>query len=172
MCELQHNNCTRREVESMSKYFCSGASVAAVAALLLISVSAIPASDSGTAALFDGKSLSGWHVQGGADWRVANGAIVGAAKNGAGGWLVLDKGYEDLALRLTFQCSGDCGVLLRRQSTEGGASGVYVPLAGEAAGKTFLQIALDGQGKETSRKVLLADRPRPRPTAICRSGPR
>jgi hypothetical protein len=147
---------------NMSKYSCCGAGVAAVAALLLISVAAMPASDPGTAALFDGKSLTGWHVQGGADWQVANGAIVGAAKNGAGGWLVLGKGYEDLVLRLTFQCNGDCGVLLRRQSTKGGgASGVYDPLAGEAAG-TLFQVALDGQGNETSRKVLLADRPRPR----------
>jgi hypothetical protein len=147
----------------MFKYSCWGAGGAVVAALLLTSVSAISASDSGTAALFDGKSLTGWHVQGGADWRVTNGAIVGVPKNGAGGWLVLSKGYEDLVLRLTFQCNGECGVLLRRRSTEGGgASGVYAPLAGEAAG-TLLQVALDGQGNETSRKPLtVAGNPRPR----------
>src|SRR5690242_476564 len=130
--------------------------------LLLFSFFFVISGQPATVSVFDGKGLSGWRAQGGADWRVADGQLTGTAKSAGGGWLVLDKSYEDLVLRLTFRCEGDCGVMLRRQSSEsGGASGVYVPFTGEAAGN-FLQVALDGQGNETGRKLLLADRPRPR----------
>ncbi len=60
---------------------------------------------SATVSIFDGKSLSGWHTQGGADWRIVGGQVAGSAK-GAGGWLVRDRGYEDVIVKVIYQCTG------------------------------------------------------------------
>ena len=48
-----------------------------------------------------------------------------------GGWLVLDKGYQDVAFYASFRCSGACktGVLLRAEKTADGMKGVYVSLS-------------------------------------------
>src|SRR3954447_4565358 len=61
----------------------------ATVAVLLSSLFVITG-NSATVPVFDGKSLSGWQVRGGADWRTAGGQIVGTAKGSGGGWLVLD----------------------------------------------------------------------------------
>src|SRR6185437_2069335 len=47
--------------------------------------------------VFSGSELTGWHTFGQADWRAENGEIVGKAHAGGnGGWLVLDKSYQDV----------------------------------------------------------------------------
>ncbi len=102
---------------------------------------------------FQGSSLTGWHALGQADWTATNGEIIGAPKSGDGGWLVLDKGYQDLELYTEFRCAGACtaGILLRAEKTpDGGLKGIYVQ-PGEA--NTF-EIALNAQGKEVSRAAL------------------
>ncbi len=81
--------------------------------------------------LFRGSSLSGWHTVGAADWRATNGAISGTPRGGSGGWLVLDKSYQDVEFYAEFRCTGPCdaGVLLRAEkSRDGGLKGVYVSL--------------------------------------------
>ena len=106
--------------------------------------------------IFDGKSLSGWHVQGRADWRAAGGQLAGTAKGSGGGWLVLDHGYEDLVLKLTYQCNNcQTGVLIRNAAPPAGGntSGLYVSLAGDDAA-TVYRISLDGQGNETARTLV------------------
>src|SRR5258708_5774369 len=74
-------------------------------------------------AVFKGSSLTGWHKLGQADWRAENGEIIGTPKE-SGGWLVLDKGYQDIAFYASFRCAGACqtGVLLRAEKTADGRS--------------------------------------------------
>lgn len=59
----------------------------------------------------DGTDTAVWHPQGFADWRVEKGEIVGAVRaSGGGGWLVRDRGYQDLAVKFSFRCTGDRAV--------------------------------------------------------------
>src|SRR2546421_8032493 len=103
--------------------------------------------------VFKGSSLTGWHKLGQADWRAENGEIIGTPKEN-GGWLMLDKGYQDIAFYAGFRCTGPCktGVLLRAEKTADGMKGIFVSLAdGDVAS---YQIALDASGKEVSRAKL------------------
>src|SRR5258708_38955185 len=79
---------------------------------------------------FNGSALTGWHQLGQADWRADHGEIVGTPKNPNGGWLVLDRGYQDVEVFASFHCTGACkaGVLLRAEKTADGMKGVYVSL--------------------------------------------
>ena len=72
------------------------------------------------APVFDGKTLAGWHPVGQADWRVENGEIVGTPKTPAGGWLVLDKSYQDTGFFASFRCAAGCktGVMLRAETPD------------------------------------------------------
>src|SRR6266550_3889944 len=103
--------------------------------------------------IFTGSSLTGWHTLGQADWRADNGEIIAAPKE-SGGWLMLDKGYQDIAFYGSFHCAGACqtGVLLRAEKTADGMKGIYVSLAGGEIGG--YDVILDAQGKETSRTPL------------------
>src|SRR4051812_37839581 len=72
---------------------------------------------------FRGSSLSGWHTMGPANWRAENGEITATPQTQEGGWLVLDKSYQDVKVYTEFRCTEDCnaGVLLRTEKTpEGG----------------------------------------------------
>ena len=77
-----------------------------------------------------GSTLAGWHVLGDADWKNQNGELVGTSKAGGnGGWLVMDKSFQDVQLYASYRCTGACtsGVILRAQKTpDGGMSGVCV----------------------------------------------
>jgi len=87
------------------------------------------------------------------DWRADNGEIIGAPKE-SGGWLMLDKGYQDIAFYASFHCGSACqtGLLLRAEKTADGMKGIYVSLAGGDIGG--YDVLLDAQGKETSRTPL------------------
>ena len=76
---------------------------------------------------FKGSALTGWHKFGASGWRAQNGEVIGDPKED-GGWLVLDKGFQDIAVHLSFQCAGACkpGVLLRTDKTAEGMKGVFV----------------------------------------------
>ena len=107
--------------------------------------------------LFNGTSLTGWKPVGAAQWRAANGQIVGTA-SGTPGLLTLEKSYQDVILRFSYQCTGcDAGVLLRNaassSSAPGTTSALYVALSGPDA-MTLWRVALDAQGKELSRQNL------------------
>jgi hypothetical protein len=114
-----------------------------------------------TAHPFDGTSLVGWHTLGAATWHAESGAIAASAKSGSGGWLILDKGYEDVILKFAFQCAScDGGVLLRNAPLDGAnTSGLYIPLSGPDAANLY-RVTLDGQGKELDRKLISARKPR------------
>ncbi|HXB72641.1 MAG TPA: FG-GAP-like repeat-containing protein [Candidatus Acidoferrales bacterium] len=104
-------------------------------------------------AVFKGSTLTGWHPLGQAGWRAENGEIIGMPRQG-GGWLVLDKAYQDIAFYASLRCSGACqtGVLLRADKTPEGLRGVYVSLnEGDVA---FYDVVLDAQGNELRRSKL------------------
>src|SRR5690349_4307935 len=81
---------------------------------------------------FKGSALTGWRVVGDAEWSAENGEIVGKAKPGGnGGWLVMEKRFQDVQLFLNYKCTGACksGVLLRaKKAADGGMTGVFVSL--------------------------------------------
>ena len=63
-------------------------------------------------------------------WRAENGEIIGTPKQPGGGWLVLDRPYQDVALYASFRCTGGCktGVLFRAEKTPEGMKGIYLSL--------------------------------------------
>jgi hypothetical protein len=102
---------------------------------------------------FAGSSLTGWRPIGDATWRAENGEIVATPKSG--GFLLLDRPYEDVAVVASFRCAASCstGVLLRAEQTaDGGMKGIFVSLSDKDLGS--YRITLDSRGTETSRERL------------------
>jgi Domain of Unknown Function (DUF1080)/FG-GAP-like repeat len=100
-------------------------------------------------------SLDGWHQLGRADWKAEKGEIVGQSNQG-GGWLVLDRSYQDVNLYAEYRCATGCitGVLLRAEKTaDGGMKGVFVSLGdttGDMENLAGCDIVIDAQGKIVS----------------------
>ncbi len=112
-----------------------------------------PAADFIPDNIFQGSSLAAWHVVGQADWKAQNGEITGTGRpGGKGGWLMLDKSYQDLQFFAQFRCTGECktGVLVRAQKTPTGYKGQFVSLSPDDLNS--YQVTLDNQGQELSRK--------------------
>jgi len=130
-------------------------SAAAVAAMVFNLQAADPANFRPDGS-FKGSALTGWRVVGDADWRAESGELIGKAKPGtAGGWLVMDKSFQDVQLYMSYKCTGDCrsGVLLRaKKSADGGMTGVFVSL--NQSDTNYYSVVLDATGKETSREQL------------------
>lgn len=105
--------------------------------------------------VFSGSALTGWTPLGAADWKAQNGEIVGTPKSPDGGWLVLNKAYQDVAFFSNVTCTAGCkaGVLLRAERTpDGGMKGIFVSLAeGDLASYA---VTLDAQGRTQQRKKL------------------
>ena len=51
-------------------------------------------------ATFKGSALTGWLELGEAAWHAKDGEITGTPKRESGGWLVLDRGYQDIVAKL------------------------------------------------------------------------
>jgi hypothetical protein len=103
---------------------------------------------------FKGSSLAGWHTLGQAQWRAENGELI--ANGAQGGWLVLDKSYQDVGFFASFRAAGGAkaGVLLRAEKTPEGMKGIFMSLTeGDVAA---YRVTLDSQGKELSREKLRA----------------
>jgi len=110
---------------------------------------------------FKGSTLTGWHVLGQADWRAQNGEIVGTVKPGGnGGWLMLDRSYQDVGFFANFRCTGGCktGIMFRAEKTAEGLKGIYVSLNEGDVAAYRVTMSLDG--KELHRDPL-----RPPPAA-------
>ena len=104
---------------------------------------------------FHGSSLDGWRPLGQASWHADNGEIVATPQAAEGGWLLLDKSYQDVNFYTEFRCTEKCdiGILLRAEKTpDGGWKGVYVQLSGESGA---YDVTLNSAGKETHRAPLL-----------------
>jgi hypothetical protein len=105
-----------------------------------------------------GSALTGWKAVGDADWKVQNGEIIGTPRaGGAGGWLVMEKGFEDVQLFTNYRCTGSCksGILLRAaKQADGGMKGMFVSLTDGEYGSYHLTV--DAAGKETARERITA----------------
>ncbi len=104
---------------------------------------------------FKGSGIKGWHVLGDADWQAKDGELIGKAKPGsAGGWLVLDNGYQDIGFHSLFKVTGnsETAVLFRLEKTNEGFRGVLLSLKKDDL--TPYSIILDGNGKEIKREKL------------------
>ena len=103
---------------------------------------------------FTGSALTGFHPFGQADWRAESGEIVGTPKTTAGGWLLLNQGYQDVQFAASFRCGGACtvGVTLRTEKTTDGMKGVYVSLAGGERGAYAINV--NSQGAEIAKDKL------------------
>ena len=102
-----------------------------------------------------GSALTGWHALGQASWKAQEGEITGAVKPGSqGGWLVLDRSYQDAAFYSSFRCGEGCktGVLLRAEKTAQGMKGIFVSLNSEEVAP--YRITLDADGRELTRERL------------------
>ena len=103
---------------------------------------------------FKGSTLDGWRVLGAVDWKAIDGELVGTPKSTDGGWLVLDKSFQDVEFGADFKCVGACrtGVLLRAEKTPTGMKGVFLSLDdGEVGGYA---VTLDANGKIVTRERL------------------
>jgi len=103
---------------------------------------------------FKGSTLAGWHVLGSADWKAVDGELIGKPKSPEGGWLVLDKSFQDVEFGADFKCASGCktGVLLRAEKTPTGMKGIFLSLnEGEVGGYA---VTLDANGKELTRERL------------------
>src|SRR5438874_3442660 len=104
---------------------------------------------------FKGSALTGWHTLGQAQWTAVNGELVGKPSAPEGGWLVLDKSFQDVEFGADFKCAEGCktGVLLRAEKTAtGGMKGLFVSLDGTAPAS--FAVTLDANGKELTREPL------------------
>src|SRR6188768_238920 len=103
---------------------------------------------------FKGSTLAGWHALGAADWKAVDGELVGTPKSPDGGWLVLDKSFQDVQFGADFKCVGACktGVLLRAEKTPTGMKGVFLSLDEGEVGA--YAVTLDANGKELTRERL------------------
>jgi hypothetical protein len=101
---------------------------------------------------FQGSSLTGWHTTGQADWKAENGEIVGHPKSASGGWLVLDRSYQDVAVFAKYRCTDGCqtGILFRAEKTPEGMKGTFVDLSDPEI--TAYTVTIDADGKITSRE--------------------
>ena len=100
-----------------------------------------------------GSNLAGWHTFGQTEWRAENGEVVATPK-GDGGWLVLDRSYQDIGVFTQFRCAAACetGVLLRAEKTPTGMKGIYVALSDPDL-PTYI-VTIDAQGKIVERNKL------------------
>src|SRR5688572_13923327 len=151
----------RRSEENMTRQHGFVRSIAIAAACtvgLVLGVGAADPPNFKPDGAFKGSTLTDWQVVGDAVWTAQNGEIIGKAKPGTnGGWLVLDKRFQDVRLYLNYKCTGECksGVLLRaKKAADGGLTGVFVSLADGDTG--YYSVGLDASGKETSRDQLSA----------------
>jgi hypothetical protein len=103
---------------------------------------------------FKGNTLAGWHVLGAAEWKAIDGELVGTPESADGGWLVLDKSFQDVQVGADFKCVGACktGVLLRAEKTPEGMKGIFLSLdEGEVGGYA---VTLDASGKILTKERL------------------
>ena len=75
--------------------------------------------------LFDGKTLDGWEVLPGGDWKVENGKIIGSQDKTERrhGMLLSEKTYSDFIVRLKYKAlKGNSGFYFRSKRVKSGVS--------------------------------------------------
>jgi len=105
---------------------------------------------------FTGSSLSDWKMVGNASWKAENGVIVDTPSPSGGGWLILNKPFQDVQFFGRIQSKGDCnaGIMFRVQTSQNGMTGIFVSLR-ESDLKTY-RLTIDLNGRELRREGLPA----------------
>src|SRR6187431_445592 len=103
---------------------------------------------------FKGSALAGTQQVGQATWRAENGEIIGTPTSPDGGWLLLDKGYQDVQFAALYRCAAACtaGVMVRSEKGADGTRGVYTLISGDE--RATAAVTVDAQGKITNREPL------------------
>lgn len=103
---------------------------------------------------FKGSALTGWHTLGQADWKAANGELTGTSSSADGGWLLLDKPFQDIQVGfdVKLDAGAKAGVLLRAEKTPQGMKGIFVSIGDGQQGA--FAVTLDANGKELTREPL------------------
>ena len=103
---------------------------------------------------FKGSALTGMQQLGQATWRAENGEIIGTPTAPDGGWLLLDKGYQDVQFAASYRCGAGCtaGVMVRSEKGADGTRGVYTLISGDE--RSTAAVTVDAQGKITGREPL------------------
>jgi hypothetical protein len=80
-----------------------------------------------------GSALTGMQQVGQATWRAENGEIIGTPSSPDGGWLLLDRGYQDVQFAASYRCTAGCtaGVMVRSEKGADGTRGVYTLISGD-----------------------------------------
>ena len=101
---------------------------------------------------FKGAALTGWHTSGAAAWKAQDGEITGTPSAAGGGWLTLDKSFQDVGVYASFKCPAGCkaGILVRAEKTPTGMKGQFVSLT--EGDQAIYNVTLDANGNETSRE--------------------
>ena len=101
----------------------------------------------------DGTDAAVWLPLGAANFRAERGEIVATVQPG-GGWLVANRGYQDVAVKFSFRCTGKCqaGILLGMQDAGDRVDGLFVSLTDNDL--TTYEMPLDARGQELERRKL------------------
>jgi Domain of Unknown Function (DUF1080)/FG-GAP-like repeat/FG-GAP repeat len=104
---------------------------------------------------FKGSALTGMQQVGHATWRADNGEIIGTPTSPEGGWLLLDKGYQDVQVAAAYRCAAGCtaGIMVRSEKGADGTKGVYTVISGDE--RSTAAITVDGQGRIANREPLV-----------------
>jgi hypothetical protein len=102
----------------------------------------------------DGTDPAAWHAKGSATWRVEGREIIGTVSSGGGGWLLSDRGYQDLGVKFSFRCTGECqtGILLGMESAGERATGTYISLTDDDL--HAYELSVGSRGQELERRKL------------------
>jgi hypothetical protein len=106
--------------------------------------------------VFTGSTLDkAWQTKGAANWAAHDGEIIGTPTAAPGGWLILDKSFQNVVTYANVYCPPGCeaGFLYRAEKTPGGGlKGIYVSVSEKDYGPYAVE--LDASGNETSRSPL------------------
>jgi len=103
----------------------------------------------------DGTDLAVWQPKGQATWRAEGSDIVATVSlANANGWLVSARSYQDLGVKFSFRCTGECetGILLGMEDAGDRARGTYVSLTDDDL--RAYELTLGRGGVEIDRRKL------------------
>lgn len=103
---------------------------------------------------FKGSALIGWKSFGEANWKAQNGEIMGTAKPGSAGWLVLDRSFQDISINTLIRVptGTEGGILFRREKSGDGSKAILVAISADSSGA--YSVTLDAQGKIIDREKI------------------
>ena len=103
---------------------------------------------------FHGSNLTGWHINGKANWQAENGLIIANPSSSNEGSLLLDSSYQDVGFHCYFKLSPgtEAAVIMRITKAGNGMKGVMLSL--KPGDVLPYAVTFDAEGKITSREKL------------------